>query len=367
MNKKTLIFLAAIMLGSVTGCNQPNNNGSSSTPEVLIDETLYEQTEFVSVTELFMLPGETYDFTKMVANNASLKGVDYLSSNTSCLQINENGIMSAISNDNQEKLTIPVYIHNETKLQKINVHVVDYNVLGSAFLSTDIGRLYGKNVMFFGDSITHNWLKYPWGDDRVNPDYTSGLGYPDHYVVKLNEICKFSNVVNAAWSGGTMAYLPSSKERFTWKSFPGVVDANVDNIKNTDYFFVFYGTNDLSDQVPLGSIIDEMTTDGKTNSSFAGGMKYGIDKIRSIQPQAKIIFFNIPYRTYPVAGGKKIEDYNKIIKDACMYYNCKLIDIYSMYDHKLSSLYLNSDGLHFASDGYALLTDYILNNGKQKG
>ena len=363
MNKKSLLFLATIMLGSITGCDQPE---ATSSPEVLIDENLYEKTEFVSVSELFMLPGETYDLSKMANIDFGLKNVTYLSGDTDCLTIDNNGIMTAISRNNQEKYTIPVYIHDDSLLQKIDVHVVDYNVLGSAFLSTDIGRLYGKSVMFFGDSITHNWLKYPNGDDTINPSYTTGLGYPDHYIVRLNEICKFSNVVNAAWSGGTMAYLPSSRERFTWKSFPGAVDANIENIKNTDYFFVFYGTNDLTDQIRLGTIIDEMTTDGKTNSSFAGGMKYGIDKIRSIQPEAKIIFLNLAYRTYPVAGGIKIEDYNKIIKDACMYYNCKHIDVFSMYDPKLASVYL-SDGLHFTSEGYALLTDYILNNGKRKG
>ena len=132
-----------------------------------------------------------------------------------------------------------------------------------------------------------------------------------------------------------------------------------------DYIFVLYGTNDADDQVPIGTIRDTLETDGKTNGTFMGSMKYGIETIREANPDAIIIFMNVIYRTRAIVGNIQLNDYNEAIETLCKSYACRLLDTYSMFDPQTASQYLNEDGLHLNSLGYSTLVDYILNNGKK--
>lgn len=365
MKKNIFILVASLMLTTICGCDLSNSDSTSlidtSSDSFEFDEENYEKETFVSVDELYMNVNETYNLSLMGKNTL---GLNYLSSNPNCLSVSEDGVLTAISNNNEECLSAFVYLYTDSKCQKVAVNIVDYSTYGTALTSIDVGRLTGKNVVFFGDSITHNWIKYPAGDKSVINDTTS-LGYDGHYVVELNKKCKFASVTNAAWSGGTMSYLPSSPERFTYKSFPVSVNDNIEAIKKSDYIFVFYGTNDLTDQVKVGNMTDVAVIDEKTTSTFAGGMNYGINTIRSVKPDANIIFLNIAYRTYPYVGKYSINDYNDMIFNICRANLIKHIDVYNMYDTKYSSTYLNSDGLHFSNEGYKVLTDYLLNDGKR--
>ena len=124
-----------------------------------------------------------------------------------------------------------IYVYDDTRLQKIKLSVVDYYEYGSYFMSVDLGRLYNKNVMFFGDSITHNWNTRPHArpnPNEISDDPRTFTNLGTNYVKMLDDACDFNTVVNAAWSGGTMAYLPRSTERFTYKSFGGSVCENLE-------------------------------------------------------------------------------------------------------------------------------------------
>ena len=273
--------------------------------------------------------------------------------------------MTAISLSGQYDVSGTIYVFDDTRLQKINVHVVDYYEYGSYFTSVDKGRLYGKNIAFFGDSITHNWAKYPNGrkpetDEEIKQSQTTSLGYPDHYIPLLNNECNFASVTNCAWSGGTMAYLPRSAERFTYKSFPGAISENETAVANADIIFVFYGTNDLTDQVPIGKLTDKMSLEDTTNSSFMAGMQFGINYIRQLNTDANIVFLNLLTRTYTYSGNYKLQDYNDAINEVATANAVRVLDVNSLFEDSEFYMYSN-DGLHLNTLGYQVLTQYSLN------
>lgn len=327
------------------------------------DESGYEEFTFFDVEDIYLTVDETYYLSKMLVKDASLNGVSYFIETPENFSYEE-GVLKALSLSDNVEVSGTLYVYDETRLQKVNVVVVDYYEYGSYFTSVDLGRLYNKNVVFFGDSITHNWVKYPNGkkpetEEELKWAETTSLGYPTHYIPLLNDVCKFASVTNAAWSGGTMAYLPKSTERFTYKSFPGAIDENQEAVANADICFVFYGTNDLTDQVPIGKMSDKMSLSDINNSSFMAGMQFGINYIRSLNEDVNIVFMNLLTRTYTYSGEITLQDYNEAIHEICKTYMVKELDVNSLFDEKEFYLYSN-DGLHLNPEGYKVLVDYIL-------
>lgn len=398
MNKKLLILACSLLLA--TSCNNPTEQPTSTeieesqTPDVqesltqesltntttdeycdengilrkVFDDSNYSEHKFIDVESIYLIKNETYLLSVMPFENEDLSNVNYFSEIPNNITVDENGKLTAISlsglSSEQYDISGTIYVFDDTRLQKIEVHVVDYYEYGSFFTSVDKGRLYGKNIVFFGDSITHNWAKYPSGnkpvtDAEINQSQTTSLGYPDHYIPLLNAQCKFASVTNCAWSGGTMAYLPRSSERFTYKSFPGCINENEAAVSNADIIFVFYGTNDLTDQVPIGKLSDKMSLEDKENSSFIAGMQFGINYIRQLNDDANIVFFNLLTRTYTYYGDIKLQDYNEAIEEVATANAIKVLDVNSLFEDKEFYMYSN-DGLHLNTLGYKVLTEYIL-------
>ena len=390
MEKRKLLLTAALLFAT-TACNQVTTSSltlsdsqsiteNQSTPseqesntEVQTPSFDTSKYEFFDVEEIYLHEKETYELSKMKMVATNLNGLNYVSSIPENISISSNGKLEGLTHGSEVKVSGTIYVHNDSKLQEIKVHIVDQEEYGSYFTSVDLGRLYKKNVMFFGDSITHNWAKYPWGrapetpEEIAHANSVTSLGYDTHYIPMLNKKCEFASVVNAAWSGGTMAYRPvNNASRPIYKSFPYCVEEHQENIKKTDYIFVLYGTNDADEQVPIGSLSDTLVTDGKTNGTFVGSMRYGIEKIKEYNPDAQIIFMNVIYRSRAVVGNLQVKDYNDAIANTCLSYACKMIDTYSMFDNSGAAKYLNSDGLHLSDAGYVKLVDYLLNNGKNE-
>lgn len=380
MKKNNLILLSSIMLMSIVSCNKVETSESNSTSvsesisskeessislsSSLIDESKFTAHRFMNVKdELYLLPDEVYHLSKMVNKDDENTKLTYLT-NHPALNVSEDGVLTGKSIDS-EKVSGDLYIVDETRFQKITVNVVDYNEYGNYFTSVDLGRLYHKNVVFFGDSITHNWAKYPSGNKPVTPEeikqsQIDSLGYPGHYIPQLHKQCEFTSITNAAWSGGTMAWLPKSQERFTYKSFIGSIKENEEAVKKADIMFVFYGTNDLSDQVDVGTLADRAVIDDKTNETFVGSMSYGIQLIQQLNPQANIVFFNLLTRTYPYTGKYTINDYCNAIENACRSYMLKMINIQNLFEVTEFNGNYSNDGLHLNDNGYKVLVDYIL-------
>ena len=382
--KKNILLVVSALLLSLSSCGDETSTDSNSNSDVLanssnnysestqdssfdiIDESKYEEHAFIDVEDLYLIENEDYYLNKMPIDGESLDNVVYESDNPAIV-VDETGKITGKSLNGAVRVNGTIYVHNDTQLQKISVNLVDYNEFGSFYTSVDLGRLYHKNVIFFGDSITHNWVKYPGGDKPSTPEEfeyekRDSLGYPNHYIPRLNNVCQFASITNAAWSGGTMAYLPKSATRFNYKSFPGAVEENVENIEKADYVFVFYGTNDLSEQVAPGSLSDSVEYGSKNNSTFIGGMNYGIDRIRDVNPDAIIIFMNLLTRTYGITGSLtyNIKEYNDAINEVAEAAMVGVLDVNCIFTKEELTPKYSNDGLHPNDDGYGVIANYIL-------
>lgn len=250
-------------------------------------------------------------------------------------------------------------LNGTTSTESVIVRVFNRDAYGTTLKTIDLGALYGKNVLFFGDSITHNWALYPSGD-KESYTGTDSLGY--NYIPMLNEVCNFASIVNAAWSGGTVCYVPSSSERYPYKSLPGGVDNHEDDIVNADVIFIFYGTNDLTEQYAIGDPTDTMVTDGETDYGFYAGINYGLDKIKALNPNATVIVMNILVRDF-ANRTYKMSDYNEALQVSCANHKDRLLDVNNLFEHSDLKTYFK-DGLHPNDDGYTKITEFILLDNK---
>ena len=232
--------------------------------------------------------------------------------------------------------------------------------------------IFNKKVVFFGDSITHNWEKYDHDYNLTHPEdenYPYGLGYG--YVKMLNDVCNFKKVDNFAVSGGCYANCsdinPARKE---FRHFPSQVLKATREIKEADYIFVMFGTNDYSEQVPFGDFNDFPTDEKQTDMSFYQGMNFGYSKIKELNPNATIFVINCLNRTCDIEANRtfnfSINEYNLAITHIARLYNLKLIDVSSLYNLKKNFVggdgeIYSDDGLHPNKKGYEALTEFILN------
>ncbi len=360
--KKFICCVITSILGVslLCGCNPSLNSGSTGedqTPPKTMEEQLqeidkgYDRVIYINENAVYNLK-QQYKYEKISTVNATVETTatsftmeDFIITTASCKDITS------------EEATVKF---SDNKTEKVMVHVVNRQKYGARLNTVDAGYLYGKRVMFFGDSITHNWAKYPNGDYQETPSSDS-LGY--NHVPMLNEVCHFSSIVNTAWSGGTMAYLPTSDERFVYKSFPGAVSDHKEDIKNAEVIFVWYGTNDLWEQVPIGNPDDVMVADGKTDQNFYSGLNYGMTEIYNQNPDVDVIIMNIMVRDPSNFGSIKLSNYNEALALGANRYNARLLNTFKLFTTKdLASCF--GDGLHPNETGYQRITEFILKTNK---
>lgn len=382
MNKKILTGLTLTLCSLFVSCEQTSVDVSndissnSSLPEISssieegFDESKYQEHQFLSVNELYLIENETYDLSKMLLSDDNNYSLNYLSDFNEAY-VNENGVITANSLNGELLSEGYVYVYDDSKLQKVKVNVVDYYEYGSYFTTLDVGRLYGKKIMFFGASNTHNWSErsHERPDPNViNDDPRDFKNHGTNYVAMLNEVCNFEMIVNAAWSGGTMSYPAGSNIRYTYKSFAGSIHENEEAVSQVDYIIVNYGTNDLMDQVPIGTLADEMSLQDKKSSTFLAGMKYGINKIKEINPDVTLVFMNVMDITANYTRKIKVEEYNNAINECATAAMCKVLDTHSLFTEEefVAGSKLTDDGLHLSIIANKILTNYILTGKNNK-
>lgn len=225
--------------------------------------------------------------------------------------------------------------------------------------------LKNKKVVFYGDSLTHNWEKY---DHDLNlthgKDFNYGLGY--NHVKMLNDVCHFKSVDNFAVSAGCYANISSIRpHRNEYRNFPYQIDHSLQELKDADVIFIMFGTNDYAEQVTFGDYLYEPIKSSKGDMTFYQGMNYGFSKIKEINPKAKVFVLNIMYRTVDiepnVTYNYSTNEYNLAIAHMVKLYNYNLIDVSKLFNKDNFYKINSDDGLHLNENGYKILTDYILN------
>lgn len=349
----TMSLMGVSLLCGCGGLGGATSSGKEQDPPKTIEEELIE-TDKNYDRVIYLNDGAAYNLKEQYRyEKISNVGATFETAATT-FTVNEDWLITAVNSEDIGSEELTVTFPNE-KVEKVMVHVVNRQKYGAKFTTVDAGYLYGKNVVFFGDSITHNWAKYPNGD-KTSVE-TDSLGY--NHVPRLNDVCKFKSIVNAAWSGGTVAYLPTSDERFIYKSFPGAVSDHKEDVKKADVIFVWYGTNDLYEQVPIGNPEDTMVADGKTDQNFNASLNYGMTEIYNQNPNADVIVMNIMVRDPSNFGTIKLNEYNEALKLGAERYNAKLLNIFKLFTTRdLKACF--KDGLHPNDDGYDKITEYIL-------
>ncbi len=367
MKKLLFIIVSILLIGAtvlVVVLNLPKDTGNSGDSGNGGGEVTLTKEEQMSITDkdydraIYMTAGGSYNLKKQYEyEEYSLAGAEF-TTDSDVITL-EDGVITAKNTEDIVDGTIKATFQGKT--ENIVVHVLNGEKYGSKYTTVDAGLLYGKSVLFFGDSITHNWARYPNGNIEDDNGSTS-LGY--NHIPKLNAFCNFSSIVNAGWSGGTVCYVPSSTERFTYKSFPGSVDAHEEDIKNAQVIFVWYGTNDLTEQYSIGAETDTMVTDGVTDYGFNAGLNYSYSKIKTLNPNATIITMDIMVRDPINLGDIKFTDYNAAIKEASIRHNTRLLTVSKLFKTNNLKTYSN-DGLHPNDEGYNVLTKWLLLDNKK--
>ena len=227
----------------------------------------------------------------------------------------------------------------------------------------------GKKVVFFGDSITHNFDKYTHDLVLVHGEnYQYGLG--NGWVKMLDDVCHFKNVENFAVSGGCYANVYKwCKNREPFRHFGYQVYHAQDAIKDAEVIFVLFGANDYTEQRRFGNYNDLPVGPEDDDMSLYGGMNLGFKKIIELNPKAKVFVLSLLNQMFPTNPAFPFEhqlgEYNLAVRHMCNVYGFTYVDVTGVlkipdnFKGGNGPLY-SDDGLHPNHDGFVKLTNTVL-------
>ncbi len=264
----------------------------------------------------------------------------------------------------------------------------DAQTLGDRF-PVDRGMFQGKKIIAFGDSITDGCL--------LDPNTANGFNYEDTYFAQL---CRYLNAAsdptdlencNFACGGTTLTYGKnggygiSGVERLNRTEVftdGGRVRNPYPNIPDADLCILFYGTNDLTADVPAKSNGADGLTDTPNRMQDAltirGGMYYMIHTLRERNPALKILVLPPLYRRADghqlgysedrtdvrnLSTGSSLEQYRQVIAEVCRENGAMFVDWYPVFGYENFgrdgvSTY-SYDGLHPNVEGHQLMFRYL--------
>ncbi len=283
-------------------------------------------------------------------------------------------------------------IVSDLTFTQYRIHVTVYATaaeLGDRF-PLDKGMFQGKKVIAFGDSITDGCL--------LDPNKPNGLNYEDTYFARL---CRYLGAAsdptdlencNFACGGTTISfgtnggYGVSGVERVSaTKSFTdaGRVRNPYPNILDADLCVIYYGTNDLTANIPA----EAGGTDGITDTpqrpedarTVRGGLYYMITTLRSLNPNIKILVLppifrradgaNLQYSAdqtdvIKVSTGASLKQYGQVLQAVAQEQGAKFVDWYPVFDYESfgrnDATDYSYDGLHPNVAGHEKMFDYLV-------
>ena len=164
-------------------------------------------------------------------------------------------------------------------------------------------NLYGKKIVFFGDSITAN--KGSWGDaDTIRAKY---------------------NMTGANYAVGGMTYSVRSDSNDSNNIYLRMQSKLSDTL-DADYICFQGGTNDAFRGVPLGEMLDEndFTTE-LTTSTFAGAFEMACRLLRTQVPSAKLLYLV----NLKIPRNRNLKNYVEMAKKICNKYSIQYLDLWT--------------------------------------
>ena len=317
MRRKILVLFIFLCCLMISGCKK-----ESSIQEITSNEI------FLTVEEINIEVDERYNVQVMLKDEFASATITFQSNNPTIFTIeNENEIVGK----KEGKAQLQIF-DNQGKQQGVTIQVFGKNELKDTF-TMDKGRLYQKNVLFYGDSITQ---------------YEQWEG---EYVLHLKDYYQFEHQ-NFAKSGTTIAY----SSRYQGKE-NGVTYMyhHQEEHQWADYVFILYGTNDIDEATPIGVRDAEMLTDyTDPNPTYKGAINYAVKILREHNPNLRIIFLELLYRIPSL-----VQEYNKALRNQCFFNEVKFIPLYDLWNAENVSEYSN-DGLHPNSAGNLKMFERII-------
>jgi len=247
-------------------------------------------------------------------------------------------------------------------------------------LDTIENRLYGKNTVCFGDSITQ-YGNYPYKIQKSTGAkvYNVGFGgcrmamHEDEGYNSLSMCNVIDSVVSGNFNNMKDGAIKIYKEYGDDKRDEVELLSSID-FATVDIITIAYGTNDFGGKIPLGK------TDSFNKYTFNGAINYTLNKLTSKYPHLKVYLFTPMYRTkmgtsgyenaddYKVEStGLKLLDYVEACIERSNYWRVHVYDSYRSLgiDFNNSKTYLR-DGLHQTKKGdnliYKNYLDFLTNN-----
>ncbi len=277
------------------------------------------------------------------------------------IYIDDKSIVKADALDNihgvsEGSLSIRVVV-DEMYYDVLNVEVKSEEYMNQNF-KFDAGRLQGKSFIVFGDSISD--VKVTAYQDKR----------PTFWCEQL--ATKFDmTMYNEAISGSTTGYCKGLMDRGDFTSILGTYVVNQstvkEEIKKSDYAFIYFGNNDVTYGSHLGSIGDVNDDNYQTTESFRGSYAYLIDKIRESNPHIKIVCLSLSSSSWPIQQcnpnavyAKSRKEMCDVVKEVAEAKKTKYIDIYGLWIAPDNTCC--PDGIHPQTAGYDLIVEKILNS-----
>ena len=201
-------------------------------------------------------------------------------------------------------------------------------------------RVINAHWCALGTSIT--W----WNEnvDRSNGAFTAG------YQSRVMNVIKFTEYTNQAVNGGTL-------------------ESALDKVIPADYYTIEHGINDWGQGVDPGTF-DDYLNDTR-NGTFAATYRQLIDKIYSVNPDARIVLCTprkgygykgfLPAHWYDLCKGHHLEDYADIVRQVARHEGIPLADFFDECggQHNLHRLSIDV-ALHPNDPGYQLMANVLV-------
>lgn len=171
-------------------------------------------------------------------------------------------------------------------------------------------NLYGKKISFLGDSLSTFKDNIPFGNATYYPN--------DNNDVTLVEQTWWMNLVNN--SNAQLEINNSFSGSKVSGSEGSSYTKRVENLGNPDYIIIHGGTNDIWQNVPVGTLHFDLSKDNLNKNEFADSYDLMIRECRELYPHANIILV-IPHNVSV--------EYTSIIEEISVHYNLfGLVDLH---------------------------------------
>ena len=185
----------------------------------------------------------------------------------------------------------------------------------------------------------------------------------------------YNNHVDASGGRFTRGYQDRVLDKLAFEGFVncgvngGVVASQFGHLQYADWYTIEHGINDWGHSTRPGSIVDYVSN--ASNGTFAANYRILIDKVRMLNPSARIILCTprrgygfgtyLPAHSTEPKNGIWLEEYVRLVREIASYEKLPVADFYAACgeDHELANLSIDV-ALHPNDAGYQRMADELI-------